>query len=176
MMKGGCMRLFIAINFSDEVKNALKKSIVELKKQAASGNFTEVENLHATLVFIGETNRVSVIKEAIDSAAPESFMLRVGGMGRFARSGGDIYWVGIERNPTLAELANKLSSALRSAGFNIDNREYKPHITIGREVMADRIVEFDAPTVSMTVNRISLMKSERINGRLTYTEIYGRQL
>jgi len=29
---------------------------------------------------------------------------------------------------------------------------------------------------TMTVKRISLMKSERINGKLTYTEIYGRDL
>ncbi|MPN39367.1 hypothetical protein SDC9_186895 [bioreactor metagenome] len=32
------------------------------------------------------------------------------------------------------------------------------------------------PQMSMTVNKISLMKSERIEGRLTYTEIYAKSL
>lgn len=170
------MRLFIAIDFSDKVKNTLKESIFELKKQADSGNFTRVENLHLTLLFIGETNNVSVIKEAIDSTAPDSFTICIGGLGKFSRAGGDTYWVGIEKNPTLYELANNLYSALRSAGFNIENREYKPHITMGREVISNSKIEFDIPTNSMPVNRISLMKSERINGKLTYTEIFGRQI
>ena len=97
-------------------------------------------------------------------------------MGRFHRDGGDTYWVGIEKSPALSTLANNLSAVLRSAGFKMEDREYKPHITIGREVTANRKIEFAVPANSMPVNRISLMKSERIGGRLTYTEIYAKQL
>jgi 2'-5' RNA ligase len=154
----------------------LRESISELRSQAVSGNFTREENLHLTLAFIGETNRISALKEVIDSTAPESLSLLIGGVGRFRRQSGDIYWVGIEKDPKLMEYADNLSVSLRRAGFNIENREYKPHITIGREVVAESKIELAVPITAMTVNRISLMKSERIQGTLTYTEIYGKEI
>lgn len=170
------MRVFIAILFNEEVKKVLQDSIKELRSQAVSGNFNREGNLHLTLAFIGETNRIPALKEVIDSTAPESFSLVIGGLGRFKRQSGDIYWVGIEKNPKLTEYANNLAASLRSAGFNIEDREYKPHITIGREVAAEGRIEFDVPKTAMAVNRISLMKSERIHGVLTYTEIYGKDI
>ncbi len=170
------MRLFVAILFNDEVKNALLKSISELKRQTVSGNFTQEGNLHLTLAFIGETNQVSAIRQAIDSTAPDSLSLSIGGFGRFRRGAGDVYWVGIDKNASLSGFADRLASSLRSAGFDIENREYKPHITIGREVVAKSSIELAIPQIIMPVNRISLMKSERIQGKLTYTEIYGKPI
>lgn len=32
------------------------------------------------------------------------------------------------------------------------------------------------PLIRQTVNRVSLMKSERVAGKLVYTEIYGKEL
>lgn len=170
------MRVFVAILFNEEVKKLLRRSISELRSQAVSGNFTREENLHLTLAFIGETNRISELREVIDSTAPDSFSLRIGGLGRFRRQSSDTYWIGLEKSPKLMEFADNLASSLRRAGFNIENREYKPHITIGREIIADSKIELDVPKIEMPVNRISLMKSERILGTLTYTEIYGREI
>lgn len=48
------MRLFIAIEFTDLVKKHLANEIKLLKNYSSSGNFTLVENLHLTLVFLGE--------------------------------------------------------------------------------------------------------------------------
>ena len=56
----------------------------------------------------------------------------------------------------------------------MDGRKYSPHITLGREVVTDtrpwRIEPFGE-----TISTIDLMKSERINGKLTYTAIYTRK-
>lgn len=77
------MRLFVAINFSKDVKNALLAAIDELKGQAVSGNFTSPDNLHLTLAFIGESERASAIRGAIDRCAVPPFDLAVSREGHF---------------------------------------------------------------------------------------------
>lgn len=166
------MRLFVAINFSKEAKSVLLSSIEELKTQSVSGNFIRAENLHLTLVFIGESDKLSVVRGAIDRCAVPAFEMAVSGSGRF----GSIYWVGIENNPKLKALAENLQNDLRACGFNLEERAFKPHITLARQLEASKPVSISVERTTMTVSRISLMKSERINGRLTYTELYGRNL
>ena len=53
------MRLFIAVRFTPEIKELLKAAAVRLKQQSVSGNFTDLENFHLTLAFIGESDRIS---------------------------------------------------------------------------------------------------------------------
>ena len=166
------MRLFIAIRFSDEVKNVLLDAIGQLRRQAVSGNFTRPENLHLTLVFIGESTDLTSIRTAMDRTAVRPFDLTVSGAGHF----GNLYWVGIEANPILKAYVQNLSDALRSAGFDIERRAFGPHITIARQVETTRQPHLNVPKTAMTAGRVSLMKSERIGGKLTYTEVYGRVL
>ena len=166
------MRLFIAVHFSKEVRTVLLSAIDELKQQAVSGNFTRPENLHLTLAFIGESNDVAAIRNVIDRCAVPAFEMAISGSGHF----GDLYWVGIEKNPKLKDLAENIQNELRKSGFEIEERAFKPHITITRKLSTAEPVSLNIERVAMTVSRISLMKSERINGKLTYTEVYGRDL
>ena len=166
------MRLFIAVCFSDEVKNILLETIKKLRGQTLSGNFTRPENLHLTLAFIGESNKIEAIRKAIDACELPPFTITVGGFGNF----GDLYWVGIEKNAVLTTLAKDLHNNLRAGGFDIESRPFKPHITVARQVKSPAFVSLAVPTTTMTISHISLMKSERINGRLTYTELYRRVL
>jgi 2'-5' RNA ligase len=166
------MRLFIAIHFSPGVREVLLSAIDSLRAQAVSGNFTRPENLHLTLAFIGESNDPDSAAEAIDAAAVPPFFLAVRGFGHF----GDLWWVGIEKNPALTGLAESLQESLRRHGFEVDKRPFRPHITLARQVELRGAPQLCIPRTGMTVSRISLMKSERIRGKLTYTEIYGREL
>lgn len=166
------MRLFIAIQFSREIKTALLGAITELRAQAHSGSFTREENLHLTLAFIGETEKTAVILQIMDSTEMSPFEMTVCDAGSF----GALYWAGVEKNPTLVHLAEGLRAALRANGFEIETRAFKPHITLVRQLQAERPVTFSILRMTMMVTRLSLMKSERINGRLVYTEIYGRDL
>lgn len=178
------MRLFIAINFNDEIKAELISAIENLKRICVHGNFTRKENLHQTLVFIGETpqNKLTAIKKIMDDRIvnidyiDRPLSLTLDALGKFKRSGGDIYWVGVKSNPLIAELYDGLCDDLENAGFNIEKRKYKPHITIGREVIVNSEPEFKIRKLSMNVAKISLMKSERINGKLKYTEVYGKNI
>ncbi len=175
------MRLFIAINFNDEIKNSLCTTIQRLKQYAKQGNFTRRENLHLTLTFIGETEKVDAVRRAMDKVTSETFNLSMCGIGKFRRDGGDIYWIGVKKDSALSTIHNQLCGELAKVGFTIENREFKPHLTLGREVILDDNFKNDEfskviPGIGMKVEKISLMKSERINGKLIYTEIYTKEL
>ena len=170
------MRLFTAINFTPEIKTALLNNISQLKTSSLYGNFTTENNLHLTINFIGETDRLKDIKEAMSEINIQPFTLSLGNTGVFRKSGGDIHWIGIEKNPELGNLHKLLSDSLRSRGFSLENRDYMPHITLGREVVLKFAPAFISEKLSMTVSHISLMNSERIKGKLAYTEICVKHL
>jgi 2'-5' RNA ligase len=176
------MRLFTAILFDQEIKASLYDTVEELKLISRGGTFTERENLHLTVNFIGETKRLEEVKEAmhtaVEASKAEIFPLGIQGFGSFKRREGDIYWIGVERNDVLWRLQKELVKKLKAAGFyEIDDRDYKPHLTLGRRIKTPQTFDFKTfeagiTPLQMKVERISLMKSERIEGRLTYTEIY----
>lgn len=180
------MRLFIAILFDEEIKESLHETVTRLKHTAKGGTFTEKENLHLTVNFIGETKRLEEVKEAMNRALrsmeAECFTLSIQGFGRFKREDGDIYWVGVMKDNMLWRIQKELVKELKETGFfDIDDREYKPHLTLGRRIKLDK--SFDSRTfeatiepLRMRVGKISLMKSERVDGKLTYTEIYKLDL
>ena len=176
------MRLFIAILLNENIKSEVYEIETRLKERSQGGTFTEKENLHLTVNFIGETKRLEEVKEAMNRAVAkaraESFTLSFNGIGRFSRKEGDIYWIGVLREEVLWRLQKELVKELKNEGFyDLDDREYKPHLTLGRRIRVAK--DFDAQAfeagitpMQTTVKRLSLMKSERIGGRLTYTEVF----
>jgi 2'-5' RNA ligase len=69
----------------------------------------------------------------------------------------------------LAQLAGALSDELREAGFALERRSFKPHITLGRGVTASRPVRLAVPECAFEVNRLTLMKSDLSTGRPVYS-------
>ena len=173
------MRLFIAITLTDDVKDSLCETISELRAVARRGRYTLRENLHLTLVFIGETNQVDDILDVMEEICEEVLFkpikISLSDAGVFKGRGGDLHWIGVENRPELSKLADSLSDGLRSAGFEIEKRRFTPHITIGREITAfsgageDNFIRVSP--ASMLADHISLMRSERVGGKLVYTEI-----
>lgn len=179
------MRLFVAIDLDADIKNKIGDVVNRLKALGASGSFIYKENLHLTLIFIGETDREEDICEAMNSAIESYdggyFSLEIKGLGTFKREGGDILWAGIEAGCQLFDLQLLLKKALTNLGFQMENRKYKPHLTLGRKVQLpnDTGIKSISPIIpgyEQRVKAISLMKSERIEGKLVYTEIYRKEI
>jgi len=178
-------RLFISVNCDGKVKNQLLSVQEKIKSQSVKGNFSLPENLHLTLVFIGETptDKIPLITSAIDKALMPSilpFTLTFSTVGCFTHSNKELWWIGTDRNDTrlniLKTIRGRIADGLLSEGINFDNRLFNPHITLGREIKHNSPILIPKQKIIFPVNRISLMKSERIGGILTYTEIYGRGL
>lgn len=175
------MRLFLAVRFPAEIREALCEAIRRLKSCCESGRFTEQDHLHLTLVFLGEvpSGRVWEVREAMELARVPSFPLCIGGTGFFRRPGGDICWAGVEHGKTLFAAYDELCNKLEEKSFAVEKRPYRPHLTLGREIVLKkdcRSGAFDVPPMKMNVETISLMRSDRVEGRLRYTELYERKL
>ena len=102
------MRLFIAIQLSDEIKKALVGYMHDLKKQGVEGNYVPAQNLHMTLAFIGEYDNPGQIKEILRSLPLPEFRLSLSEKGNF----GNILWAGVKGNQKLAAYVKALRAAL----------------------------------------------------------------
>ena len=168
-------RLFISINFNHETKCRLTALQDTLRARSKRGNFTLLENLHLTLAFLGECDltQTATIKSSMDASNFDPFDLKIDRTGYFKGSDGDIWWAGISENDALQDLQHKITHNLSAAGFRPEKRKYSPHITLGRRVITTMKPAQIEP-FGETAHKIHLMKSERVNGKLTYTSIYMR--
>jgi len=178
-------RLFISVNCDNKVKKQFLSVQEKIKTQSVKGSFTLPENLHLTLIFMGETpvDKIPLISSAIDKAlkppiAP--FTLTFSTVGCFKHSKKELWWIGTDDNDMyldiLKTIRQRIAQDLLSKGVYFDNRPFNPHITLGREIKHVSPITIPKQEIIFPVNRISLMKSERINGILTYTEIFGMDL
>ncbi len=179
-------RLFIAINFTDKVKNRITDIIEKLRENSVRGHFTNEAHMHLTLEFLGEVNNneLKLIKDIMDKLEFNPFTLYVHRIGYFKGRDGNTYWLGIERNSALFCVQEKLHQMLLSAGFNLGKREYKPHITLGRqielscgcnieEINSNEDLSRTIRDIEISSDKIDLMKSERINGKLIHNVIHS---
>lgn len=160
------MRLFVAINFNEEFKKALIEIMHELKKQGVQGNFTSVDHLHMTLCFIGETKEVQRAKDALQRVTFKPFELALSEIGNFR----DLIWIGTKNNQKMSALVKDIRSSLQYEKIVFDDKPFKPHITLIRKSNGKK-PQIKLPDVKMKVDKISLMNSAQINGKLTYKEV-----
>jgi len=130
------MRLFLAINLPQNIKDALLKEIPRFSYL----KFRQIpkENWHITLKFIGEVETgfqsVSTIQEAIQPIAIQfkPFDLRIKDFGFLNRR---IFAVNLERSSKLYALFKMIDERLAQAQVvpGEHNRYFNPHITVGRK-------------------------------------------
>ena len=161
------MRLFIAIQLSEEMRKALVSCLHDLKKQGVEGNYVPAQNLHLTLAFIGEYRDPEQVKQILASVPLPAFRLALSEKGNF----GNILWAGVKGNQKLKTYVRDLRAALKNAGIPFEDDRFTPHITLIRKVSARSPYQVHLPKAEMEVKRASLMKSETKNGKVTYREV-----
>ena len=175
------MRLFIAIGLEDPVKDLLCRAQRQLKRQALGGRFSRRENLHLTLAFLGEAPDIRRAAIALDQIQAAPFSLAVQGLGYFPSAEGQTWWMGAAPCPLLAALHRQLCRQLRAQGFSLEDRPFRPHLTLGRGIRLP--AGFDSQALARqlggAVQRVAcirLMESTRRQGLLCYEERYRRPL
>jgi 2'-5' RNA ligase len=149
------LRLFVAVELSDDVRRALDDAIAVLKRAGADDGLRWVrpDGIHLTLKFLGATppDRVSAIVSALREhlRGATAFDLQPDGFGAF--HGGKhvvsrrewqreprhhnvrVVWVGVEgETAKLAGLASRVEAALSPLGFPAENRPFSAHLTLAR--------------------------------------------
>lgn len=160
------MRLFIAIKLSEEMTDALANIQKQMYDHGVRGNFTSKENMHLTLAFIGEYPDADLVLEALSEVPFAPFDLCLDGVGSF----GDLWWAGLKESIPLAAVTRKVRRVLAEHGIPFDRKKSLPHITLIRK-MRGEMPGVQMETVSMMVERISLMRSDRGRNGMIYTEL-----
>ena len=124
------MRLFVAIRLPDEIRRAL----ASIQPGESEGiRLVRKDLLHLTLQFIGEADVKAVASALAQVKLPEKVTLKISETGAFrGRRGMTVLWAGVEPSPGLLELQESVAGRLRAAGFVVDEREYRPHLTLAR--------------------------------------------
>lgn len=175
------MRLFVAIELEEPVKELLSQAILRLEGHALRASSTRRENLHLTLAFLGECEKVDGVKSAIARVGGGPVELILEGLGSYRQKGGDCYWMGVEATQPLKALHLALVTQLRREGIPLEERTFRPHITLTRRVlMADSFdcgsLSRSLPPMGMTAKAITLFRSQQIGGRCVYTPLYRHSL
>lgn len=131
------MRVFFAIELAPAVGEALYQAAGPLRTLEADLGWLPAEKLHLTMKFLGDVDDVGAEK-LIDAAAlvarlHRPFDMTLGGVGafpNFRRS--RVVWAGVEHEPKLEWLHHDLEIACRDAGYEVEGRPFRPHITLAR--------------------------------------------
>ena len=160
------MRLFVSIQLSDAMRDALVRTQNELYAHGVRGRYSPEENLHLTLAFIGEYPDAERVLEALSTVSFRPFALTLEGMGRFD----DLWWAGMRESAALSAVVRRVRRALAENDIPFDRKRFTPHITLIRKASGE-LPGTRVEAVSMSVESISLMRSDRGRNGMIYTEL-----
>jgi len=133
------IRSFIAI----ETPKDIRDNIGALQTQLRSGygnlvRWVANENLHLTLIFLGEVKEdfLDKVKQELLAVAKTAkpFEANLNGLGAFpSQRSPRIIWVGMDKGKNeVIDLQSKVEKSLLTIGYKPEARKFHPHLTIGR--------------------------------------------
>lgn len=131
-------RTFIAIkiNASGNLTGFFSKVQNELKR--SSIKWVDINNLHITLAFLGDTTEMQItqVSSALDRVAALhcAFDFSIRGFGFFGgRQSPRVLWLGVkEGEEEMKTLRQEVWKELPGLGFPAEERDFSPHLTLGR--------------------------------------------
>jgi len=162
------IRSFFAIPFAAKTCSSIADLQKEISEELPGLQLTPRNNLHLTLHFFG-----NITEENLETAAEIvvsigslfiPFTLTLNELGAFpSTTRPRIVWLGTEC-PRLMELQYALQTRLQAARFPIEDRPFKPHITIGRSKQQKRHIlsqRQNKVAINVQVDRLVLYESRQ---------------
>lgn len=178
-------RIFIAIELSIDLSHRLVRFQESFDAEIQDENFsiklTRPEDIHSTLVFIGDTpvELIPIIVERLKTLATSLFPFEViaSGVDAFpSASAAKILWAGFDKKSAeLLELIKRaIEKELLEIGVEKEVKPFVPHVTLGRmksmkPVDLSAIKEFDPAFGSTLVREIILFESLSNAGSYSYS-------
>ena len=130
-------RLFIAVKIHAgseliDTFETIRKSLKNEKIKWVDPNI-----LHITLKFLGDTQTEQIgaisqiLKQIATQFKPFEFIIQKTGVFRSLRDP-RVIWFGIDGAETMAKIAAAIEKELAPLGFPPENKDFKPHLTLGR--------------------------------------------
>lgn len=188
------IRAFVAVEPSASLRQALAKAQADLRARLQNAVGREVriqwvrpDSIHLTLKFLGDIpkERLADIQAALVRAAGRHvrFSVKTEGLGVFPDLRAPrVLWVGVTGDgQALARLAADVEEALAAIGYAPEAKPFTPHLTlarvkggsrdVGRALSQDRLLDREWTLGPLTVDAVSLMKSELQPSGAVYTEL-----
>ncbi|QLG49986.1 RNA 2',3'-cyclic phosphodiesterase [Natrinema halophilum] len=178
-------RLFVSVDLPDEFAEPIADLQTDL--EGASGlSFTDPEQAHITMKFLGDVDADRLpalereLEAAVDDADVAPFTVRYGGLGVFPSFEYiTVVWMGVEHGgEQLAKLFEAIENRTTVMGFDAENHDFTPHVTLARMEHAggkDRVQEFVRerdPTIGETrVNEVRLTESTLTDDGPVYSTV-----
>ncbi len=140
---GQRLRTFIAVDLGKAIRDRAVALQETLARAGADVKWVEPENLHVTLLFLGEVDAREVprVCQLVADATQQhpAFPMSVETVGCFPNARRPrVLWVGVgQGTQELCALHDDLEGPLTQLGYRREERRYTPHITLGR-VKSDR--------------------------------------
>jgi len=133
-MSAPALRLFVALDAPSSVLSHLAAAVDRVREDRPWLRWVPAERLHLTLAFLGQVDAGRVdglgvrLARAADRHRPVT--LQLAGAGRFD---GRVLWVGVRGAVAdVGRLADSVAAGSRRAGIAVEERAYRPHLTIAR--------------------------------------------
>ncbi|OPX31463.1 MAG: 2'-5' RNA ligase [Candidatus Latescibacteria bacterium 4484_181] len=183
------IRTFIAVEISKSVRDQISRLEQHLRKEGAKVGWVRPENLHLTLKFLGNVQSVRIedvvgaTQDAVQGIKP--FALFFSGLGAFpSLKRPRVIWIGVEEGAvSLGRIQKELEEKLFQRGFAREEREFSPHLTIGRVKsqkgiggLVSKLEKTQFESEKMWVEQIVVMRSDLKPTGAVYTPLGVCQL
>lgn len=130
-------RIFIAVKTEPDGDLIRMISSVRAMLGTASIKWVDLSGIHITLAFLGNTSEEKLkdldrmLREKCAGFGEFDFVLSGAGVFK-SFSDPRVLWVGISQAERLSSLYDIIAEGLGGIGFEIEDRKFRPHLTIGR--------------------------------------------
>jgi len=149
-------RLFFALWPSNETR----KQIIRINQSIKSSDLKKVkqENLHVTLVFLGNVDTESeiLLRQCVKDVSAQPFVLDFDQL-NYWRKPRILCLLTHQVHSQLLILVDTLKHKVEQCGIKTDERPYKPHITLARK--ARKLVEVDTLSIKWPAQEFCLVES-----------------
>jgi 2'-5' RNA ligase len=162
------MRTFIAIPLPAECQSMLDRMQKELQPCGAEVGWVAIPSIHLTLKFLGEVDPEIIPKlaQSLETASisERPFELTLRNLGCFPNPGNPrVIWCGIDgATDALLRLQRNVEATCEQLGFPPENRDFKPHLTLGR-VKGKRNLQPLVDCIKIGSGLESCFKADRVN-------------
>lgn len=182
------IRTFIAVDIGDAIRSRVVALQQKLERTPGGVKWTEPDNLHLTLLFLGEVDKMEVlsicrlVEKESRKLAP--FTMEIASLGAFPTPRRPkILWAGVtEGAEAIKDLHDFIEAPLvERGGYRREDRGYTPHLTLGRIGSEERdeawssiiAAHADWSAGSVTIDEVLVMSSELRRSGPVY-DVMGR--
>lgn len=183
------LRTFFAVELPDDVKRAAHNLHTMVEARPGVVKWLKSTNIHLTLRFLGPTPEEEVprINEAVGGVIRDyaDISLKIEGTGVFPRAQRPrVLWMGVQGQiDRLIAMVEDMNRALDPLGYPTDERDYAPHVTIGRirypQKVTPDVSDFlnsQYQSIVFDVHKVTFFQSDLVPGGPIYSSLGVHEL